>query len=264
MQKPQHFFGRLLGTRPNWPNDMTEAEGKIMSAHFDRLKKLTQEKKVLVAGPCFAKPVFGLVIMEVADEAEAKAIAADDPAVKAGLMTYDLAPLTLSLMADNRPSYRYAETPSDKVLHKEVTVKGTIESVWHAWTTTEGTQSFFSPATHIELRPGGAYEIFFNVKGPIGERGSEDCKVLSFVPNQMLSFEWNAPPEFKELRRIRTVVVVRFEPTTSGEVKISFDHLGWGIGPDWDKLYAYFDQAWDYVLGNCQKRFAEGPIDWTK
>jgi len=29
------------------------------------------------------------------------------------------------------------------------------------------------------------------------------------------------------------------------------------------KAHAYFDKAWDYVLANLAKRFAEGPIDWS-
>jgi len=264
MQQPERFFGRLIGTRPTWPFDMTPAEEKIMDEHFERLKRLTMEKKVLMAGPCFDKPVFGLAILQVTDENEARAIMADDPAVKAGLMTFELAPLKLSLMADNRPTFRYVQDPSDRVLHKEVTVAGKADAVWRAWTTTEGTQSFFAPNTHIVLRPGGPYEIYFNMKAPAGERGSEDCTILSFVPNRMLSFEWNAPPEFKELRATRTCVVVEFVQISPDSVKISFDHLGWGKDPAWDKLFDYFDQAWGYVLDNCRKRFADGPIDWTK
>jgi hypothetical protein len=27
-------------------------------------------------------------------------------------------------------------------------------------------------------------------------------------------------------------------------------------------VYDYFDKAWDNVLGNLQKRFTEGPVDW--
>ena len=40
-------------------------------------------------------------------------------------------------------------------------------------------------------------------------------------------------------------------------------HVGWGDGGQWDQAYAYFDKAWDQVLGNLQKRFVSGPIDWT-
>ena len=43
---------------------------------------------------------------------------------------------------------------------------------------------------------------------------------------------------------------------------VTLHHVGWGDGGEWDKAYDYFDRAWDAVLANLQKRFAEGPIDW--
>lgn len=264
MQKLQQFFGRLLGTRPTWPYDMTPNEEKIMAEHAVHLKKLIMQKKFLMAGPCFGNPVFGLAVLQALDQAEASALMADDPAVKAGLMTFDVAPLRVSFMSDNRPACRYAEERSDRILHKEITVPGKTGNVWEAWTTTEGTQTFLSPETHIDLRPGGAYEIYFNLSAPHGQRGSEDCKILSYLPYRMLSFEWNAPPQFGELRDVRTIVVMLFEPLGDNETRILFDHLGWDTGEDWDRLYQYFDRAWDAVLSNCWKRFAEGPLNWSR
>ena len=41
------------------------------------------------------------------------------------------------------------------------------------------------------------------------------------------------------------------------------DEGGWGEGGQWDESFKYFDGAWTRVLANLQKRFAEGPIDWT-
>jgi uncharacterized protein YndB with AHSA1/START domain/uncharacterized protein YciI len=253
MHQPQHFFGRLLGTRPTWPGDMTEAEGKIMSEHFVRLKKFVMAKKVLMAGPCFGDPVFGLCILRVDSEAEAREIMSNDPAVKAGLMTFDLAPLTLSLMADNRPKYRYAENPSDRILHVEVVAKGTPSEIWPMWTTNEGLRSFFAEDCNVELRPGGPFEIYFSKTEPYGQRGSEDCKVLSYLPNRLLSFEWNAPPKFGEIRDIRTIINVQLTPVGSDSTRVTLDQLGWGTGDNWDSLHDYFDKAWHFVLENLKK-----------
>jgi hypothetical protein len=48
------------------------------------------------------------------------------------------------------------------------------------------------------------------------------------------------------------------------ETRVRLTHTGWGDGGEWDKAYAYFDRAWGNVLANLQKRFADGPIDWTE
>ena len=103
MNTPQDYFVRLLGTRPGWPENMTEREEEIMEEHFQYLKKLTDGRKVLMAGPCFTKPPFGLIVLRVNSEAEAREIMSKEPSVVNGVHTYDMAPLRVSLMAVNPP-----------------------------------------------------------------------------------------------------------------------------------------------------------------
>ena len=166
-------------------------------------------------------------------------------------------------MTEQSSGFVDAKEQSGKILRKETLVPAALAEVWNAWTTTEGAQTFFSSKAKVELAVGGAYEIYFLLDQPYGSRGSEDCRVLSYLPMEMLSFSWNAPLEFGELRGRHTTVVLRFEEIKPGEVKVVFSQHGWGRGEDWDKLYDYFDRAWAYVLGNLKKRFVAGPIDWS-
>lgn len=165
--------------------------------------------------------------------------------------------------SEDQSSDRYVKDQSSRILPKEMVVPASLEEVWNAWTTTEGVKTFFSSEAEVELAVGGPYEIYFDLEKPYGLRGSEDCRVLSYLPMGMFSFEWNAPPEFGELRGKHTVVVLQFEDVRPGQVKVVLSQLGWGRGKDWDKLYDYFDKAWSWVLGNLKKRFAAGPIDWS-
>ena len=118
------------------------------------------------------------------------------------------------------------------------------------WTTHEGLLTFFGADNNVELIPGGAFEIYFLVDNPYGLRGSEGCKVLSFMTQKMLSFSWNAPPQFQQIRsgEYKTWVVVEFEQVSEGETKVTLTHLGWPQGKQWDKVYDYFTEAWDVVL----------------
>jgi hypothetical protein len=83
-----------------------------------------------------------------------------------------------------------------------------------------------------------------------GLKGSEGCKVLSFLPKQMLSFSWNAPPQYKEVRESTyyTWVVVNFKAVSFNETEITLTHLGWPIDKRWDPVYDYFDKAWEEVI----------------
>lgn len=150
-----------------------------------------------------------------------------------------------------------AET-SDRQLQKEVVVSASIDDVWQAWTTREGVTSFGPPEARIELRVGGPYEWYFIPDAPEGSRGGDGCRVLSYIPQRMLSFSWNAPPSLPSLREAgaRTHVVLEFEPVDDKQVKVTLTQVGFGVGEDWTKYYDYFDHAWGYVLKNFQRRFS--------
>jgi uncharacterized protein YndB with AHSA1/START domain len=158
---------------------------------------------------------------------------------------------------------------SESILHDRAIVKETVipaprADVWQAWTTSDGARSFFAPEADIVLEVGGPYELYFDTDAPVGSRGSEGMKVLRFVPEETLSFEWNAPPRFAEIREHgpRTWVVVRLEDSHGATTRLRLSHLGWRQGGRWDEVHAYFEHAWDTVLSRLVRRFESGPIDW--
>jgi uncharacterized protein YndB with AHSA1/START domain len=149
---------------------------------------------------------------------------------------------------------------SERILRKEAVVHATPQQVWNAWTTSAGIASFFAPDSNIELRPGGAFELFMGGRDKQDERGKSGtagCKLLSFVPNEMLSFEWSFPPVVPTLRNsdAKTHVVINFDDLGDGQVRVRFAQLGWQDGEDWQKGFDYFDKAWTWVFGQLEKRF---------
>ncbi len=106
---------------------------------------------------------------------------------------------------------------------------------------------------NIDLAIGGRYEWLFD-----GTLGSNGCQVLSYIPDRMLSFSWNAPPTQPEARKQRTWVVVEFEPIESSRTRVTLTHLGFGDGPAWDETRGYFENAWGRVLEAFAGGLAEG------
>lgn len=257
MPKREHYFVRLIGTRPGWPENMTDEESRIMGEHFIYLKNLVAQKKVIAAGPVM-DPTFGLIILQVDSRDEAIEIMKNEPSIMQGVHTYEIQPMTLSLLAENISPDKFVANPGNRVIHREAVVPATIDEVWSAWTTTEGVHSFFSTNAKVELRIGGPYEIYFDMSANPGFRGSEGCIVLSYLPKKMLSFSWNAPPALGEIRNRRTHAVLMFNEVKPGSTKVTFDHIGWGTGPEWDEVYDYFDRAWTYVFTNFEKSFRDG------
>jgi uncharacterized protein YndB with AHSA1/START domain len=152
----------------------------------------------------------------------------------------------------------------ERAIDKEVVIKASLAQAWASWTTREGIVAFFAPDAEIEPRVGGAFHIFINPFAPAGSKGADEMRYLALQPQRMLSFDWNAPPSLPEARLQRTVVIVRFETVDEKTTRVRIHHVGWGDGGEWDKAYGYFDKAWSAVLGNLQKRYDTGPIDWTE
>lgn len=152
---------------------------------------------------------------------------------------------------------------SDVVIEKSVTVAASTSEVWALWTTTEGMTSWLVKSAHIELAIGGAFEVHFLADAERGKRGSEGCQILSFRPERMLSFTWNAPPQFPDERGQHTWVVVDFTPVDGGTA-VRLSHLGWpksglaGAGR-WAEVHQYFEQAWGRLLGALVAHCARSP-----
>lgn len=171
-----------------------------------------------------------------------------------------IAVLTIATMYTG---YVYANEPSrdsgshERLLQKEAIINASASEIFNAWTTSEGIATFFAKQSNVELRIGGPYELYMKLDNPPGKRGAEGCKILSYLPNKMLSFEWNAPPKIPTLRDAGelTSVVLQFDELSVNQTKVTLTQLGWGEGEDWDECYNYFDNAWSHVLNNLTKRF---------
>lgn len=150
-----------------------------------------------------------------------------------------------------------------RMIRQEATVAAPLADVWHAWTTPEGVNSFFGADADIELVVGGKYEIYFSLDAPAGQRGSEGCRVLSFLPGKMLSFSWNAPPKFAAVRKERTQVVMLFNELAPTVTRVRLRHHGWQEGEEWDQVFDYFSRAWPSVFASFEKRFAQPEAEQT-
>jgi uncharacterized protein YciI len=74
----------------------TPDQREVFDRHGAYLEQLHSEGRVLFAGRCWDGP-FGLVVLDVADEDEARSIIEDDPSVRLGVQTAELYPFNVFL-----------------------------------------------------------------------------------------------------------------------------------------------------------------------
>jgi uncharacterized protein YndB with AHSA1/START domain len=146
-----------------------------------------------------------------------------------------------------------ASGPTVRSFAKEISIEAPVSEVYRSWTDGERFCEVYGPdrdelAAHIDLAIGGRYEWLWD-----GKMGSNGCQVLSYVPDRMVSFSWNAPPDQPESRAKHTWVVVELEPLSETSTLVRLTHLGFGEAAHWDETYEYFSKAWPHVLDTFRK-----------
>jgi len=80
------FFCKLIGPRVTFPGDMTPGEGQAMQRHAAYWGASMDKGQVVAFGPV-ADPAgtYGILILEVEDEAAARSLIDHDPVIEAKL-----------------------------------------------------------------------------------------------------------------------------------------------------------------------------------
>jgi uncharacterized protein YndB with AHSA1/START domain len=137
-----------------------------------------------------------------------------------------------------------APAPATREIVFDVTVDKTPAEVFALWTTPDGVRKFFAPASVIEPRVGGRYQIVFEPEtDPEGRKhGSFGVAILELVPGKRFATEWTFPPFGPEynVKPFPTRVEFDFEAASGGRTRLRLAHRGFPGDPAWDKPLATF------------------------
>jgi uncharacterized protein len=90
----QHYFFKLIPPRRTFPADITAEETRLMNEHSRYFDQHFARGTVLVYGPVMAPDgAFGMAVLEVENEAEARTFGDEDPSVKAGMNRFEIYPM---------------------------------------------------------------------------------------------------------------------------------------------------------------------------
>ena len=90
---------RVIPPRPTFDKDSTPAEDALMDQHFAYWKDLNDKGVCIFGGPVLdSKGVYGIIVVRAATMDDAKALAAGDPSVKAGLNKNEIAQMVVAFV----------------------------------------------------------------------------------------------------------------------------------------------------------------------
>jgi uncharacterized protein YciI len=96
MAKMYYFF-KLIPPRPTFMKDMSDEERRLMDEHGRYFQEHFEAGRILLYGPVMATGgAFGLAILEVDGEEEARRFGEGDPSVRAGLNRFEIYPMRVS------------------------------------------------------------------------------------------------------------------------------------------------------------------------
>ena len=84
--------------REDFAATMTDAEKEAWGRHFERFKRLLAEGTIILVGPTLGRHNTGIAIFEAPDEAAARRLMDEDPAIAGGFARGELRPFVVSLL----------------------------------------------------------------------------------------------------------------------------------------------------------------------
>jgi uncharacterized protein YndB with AHSA1/START domain len=149
------------------------------------------------------------------------------------------------------------QTNPERALRFEVTVPGSLDEVWAAFTTQDGLTTWLWRDPRVDARPGGDWLAIF----PQSTAGGT---IVSLNPKSQLVIAALAPDRFPTVRAARTRAMFEFAAVTPSSTRVTLTQTGWKAGDEWDAAYEYLAAGNAELLTQLYQRFASGPIVWPK
>jgi uncharacterized protein YndB with AHSA1/START domain len=141
----------------------------------------------------------------------------------------------------------------------EGAIDAPIETVWRAWTTSEGLRSWLAPHAEIELKLGGTMRSNYNEAGSLRDAETIENTILSYEPERMLSIRvTKAPASFPFADTVGDMwTVVYFEPIGPNQTSVRVVSLGFTADPQSQAMRAFFDQGNAATIEQMRARLAQ-------
>ena len=147
----------------------------------------------------------------------------------------------------------------NEAVRVEVTIAAPQNLVWWAWTKPDRITAWFAPEARLDVRPRGAFELFFDPSDH-DHQCTKGCIFTLVEPYQRLGFTWKGPDQFATLMNdsssLTSVLITLYDE--DGSTHVVVEHSNWGEGEEWAQARAWHQMAWEQVLGNLKSALESG------
>jgi uncharacterized protein YndB with AHSA1/START domain len=138
----------------------------------------------------------------------------------------------------------------------EGVVDAPLDSVWNAFTTAAGLESWMAAHASLDLRIGGMMQTVYAPVGTLGDASTIENTILAYEPKRMLAIKVSkAPAGFPFPNAIKRMwTVIYFEAVDSAKTRVREVGLGFGAEEESQKMRQFFDRGNAYTCRSGLRR----------
>ena len=145
----------------------------------------------------------------------------------------------------------YTNSANEKVLRFEFTLPVGRQDAWKVLATEEGWKKWAAPVVAVDFRVGGEFLTNYDSTKTVKDPGTIRLPILSYIEGELLALKVILTGQFPEKARQEDrnlQEIIQLIPIGEKQTKIISSMIGWGTGPEWDKVYGFFARgnAWTY------------------
>jgi uncharacterized protein YndB with AHSA1/START domain len=147
-------------------------------------------------------------------------------------------------------------TAGEERLISQGVIDAPVQTVWDAFVTKAGQESWNVAHAEIDLRVGGKMRTHYDPKGVLGDDGTIENAILSLDPGRMISIRvTKAPKKFPFPNAIQSVwTVIYFEEAGLGKTRITVVGLGYATDDESKKMRSFFQKGNDFTLKKLKEK----------
>lgn len=143
----------------------------------------------------------------------------------------------------------------EKRVEQVFEIEASLDSVWCAFTTTEGLRSWVAPVAEVDFRIGGKWRANYSDGGKLGDENTIENTILSYDPHRMLSLKATKFPKGFEYEQaaMKTWSIFYFTALSESQTKVTIVGLGYDDTEESMKLQAFFRPANEFSIAQLKK-----------
>jgi hypothetical protein len=173
------------------------------------------------------------------------------PAMRLGFSPLIFSLFPVLVLAQEATNASYVTSTGERVLCIESTLPLEKRDAWKLFTTVEGLEKWIAPVVAIDFRVGGEILTNYDKTKSVRDHGTIRLPILNYLDGEMITLKVKLNDKFPaKVRREdgNLQEIIQLQDIGAGKTLIRSSMIGWGVGPEWDKAYAFFaaGNKWTY------------------